>query len=303
MAECAMHQSLQSSDANPEFMSAARQDQALSALIRLVRDSRRLVVLTGAGCSTDSGIPDYRDALGAWKRSPPMAYQQFIASLAARRRYWARALIGWRALRGVAPNTAHAVLARLEHAGRLDTLITQNVDGLHQRAGSRNVIDLHGRIDAVDCLQCAARWPRERVQARLEDLNPEWRAQRAQIAPDGDALLAETDDAGFRLVDCFQCGGMLKPAVVFFGESVPEPRVRQAFAAVEAADALLVVGSSLMVFSGYRFVRAARERALPVAIINLGRTRADAEVTIKVAAPCAEVLERIESALARGPVE
>ncbi len=298
-----MHQSLHPSDARAAATPDARQDETLSGLIRLIRGARRLVVLTGAGCSTDSGIPDYRDAQGAWKRSPPMSYQQFIASLAARQRYWARALIGWRALRGVAPNAAHSVLARLEQAGRIDTLITQNVDGLHQRAGSRNVIDLHGRIDAVDCLQCSRGWPRERVQSLLEQLNPEWGAHRAPIAPDGDALLAETDFAGFRLVDCFDCGGVLKPAVVFFGESVPEPRVRQAFAAVEAADALLVVGSSLMVFSGYRFVRAARERAIPVAIINLGRTRADAEVAIKVASPCAEVLERIEIALARSSVD
>jgi len=298
-----MHHSLQPSAAPSTSAPEAWRGEPLSGLIRLIRGTSRRTVLTGAGCSTDSGIPDYRDAQGAWKRSPPMAYQQFVASHAARQRYWARALIGWRALCGVAPNAAHEVLARLERAGRIDTLITQNVDGLHQRAGSRNVIDLHGRIDAVDCLQCARPWPRELIQARLEQLNPEWHSRQAQIAPDGDALLGETDCAGFQVVDCFECRGILKPAVVFFGESVPEQRVRQAFTAVEAADALLVVGSSLMVFSGYRFVRAARERSIPVAIINLGRTRADAEASLKIEAPCASVLGQLELQLARDPVD
>jgi len=280
---------------------AATDASAWQALLCLVRAAPRLVVLTGAGCSTESGIPDYRDAQGAWKRTPPMQYQQFIASASARQRYWARALIGWRALRGVAPNGAHRALARLEQCGRLETLITQNVDGLHQRAGSSNVIDLHGRIDAVECLQCARRWPRERVQEQLEQLNPGWIASAGAMAPDGDALLSEADFSGFRLVDCEHCAGVLKPAVVFFGESVPEERVQRAYAAVHGAEALLVVGSSLMVFSGYRFVRAARERGIPVGIINLGRTRADAEASVKVEGPCAAVLERLEQALARDP--
>jgi NAD-dependent SIR2 family protein deacetylase len=270
----------------------------LDAVLELIARATRLVVLSGAGCSTESGIPDYRDEHGNWKRTPPMQYQQFIGSVAARQRYWARALAGWQAFRDVSPNRAHQVLARLEQSGRLDTLLTQNVDGLHQRAGSRNVIDLHGRIDAVECLQCARHWPRARVQQQLEQRNPHWVTRASSIAPDGDALMAETDFSSFCLVDCEHCEGMLKPAVVFFGESVPEERVRRAFAAVEGADALLVVGSSLMVFSGYRFVRSACERGIPVAIINLGRTRADAEVPIKIEAPCAVVLEDIERRLA-----
>src|ERR1700690_3622884 len=303
MAEWAMPQPLNPVATRSTMASAEQQGEEQSGLVRLIRRTRRLVVLTGAGCSTDSGIPDYRDAQGAWKRSPPMPYQQFIASVAARQRYWARALIGWRALRDVAPNAAHGALARLERAGRIDTLITQNVDGLHQRAGSRNVIDLHGRIDTVECLQCARRWPRERVQEQLEQLNPQWSARSADRAPDGDALLTETDYSGFRLVDCEHCEGTLKPAVVFFGESVPEQRVQLAYAAVEAADALLVVGSSLMVFSGYRFVRAARERTIPVAIVNLGRTRADADASLKIDGPCAAVLGQLELQLARHPVD
>jgi NAD-dependent SIR2 family protein deacetylase len=288
MASCAMTSSSEPGDA---------------ALLELLRRARRLVVLTGAGCSTDSGIPDYRDAHGAWKRTPPMQIQQFMGSTAARQRYWARALIGWRAFRDVVPNAAHRVLARLERTGRLDTLITQNVDGLHQQAGSINVIDLHGRIDAVECLQCARHWPRALVQQQLEQLNPQWRARAAEMAPDGDALLIEQDYSSFRLVDCARCAGTLKPAVVFFGESVPEERVQRAYAAVHAADALLVVGSSLMVFSGYRFVRAASERGIAVAIINLGRTRADAEACIKIEEPCAAVLERIEQRLAYGAAD
>jgi NAD-dependent SIR2 family protein deacetylase len=277
--------------------------QGGDALLELLGRSRRLVVLTGAGCSTESGIPDYRDAQGAWKHSPPMHFPQFMASDAARQRYWARALLGWRAFCDVAPNAAHRALARLERAGRLDTLITQNVDGLHQRAGSSNVIDLHGRIDTVECLQCARRCPREWVQQQLEQRNPHWTAGVAGMAPDGDALLADTDFSSFRVVDCEYCAGTLKPAVVFFGESVPESPVRRAYAAVDGADALLVVGSSLMVYSGYRFVRSAGERGIPVAIVNLGRTRADAQAAIKIELPCGAVLEDVERRLAQRPAD
>src|SRR5579863_6801843 len=191
------------------------------ALVELLAPSRRLVALTGAGCSTASGIPDYRDAGGAWKRSPPMMYQEFVGSLGARQRYWARACVGWRRFRDVLPGHSHRALARLERTGRLACLITQNVDGLHQVAGSRRVIDLHGRIDAVECLGCSRRLPRSEVQARLEALNPQWRQLEAAMAPDGDAMLDAAVCREFRLVDCSGCGAPLKPAVVFFGESLP----------------------------------------------------------------------------------
>ncbi len=277
---------------------------ALETLARIVLRSRRLVVLTGAGCSTESGIPDYRDEAGAWKRKPPMAYQEFMASHAARQRYWARAAIGWRALRAVGPNRAHHVLARLERAGRIPCLITQNVDGLHQRAGSRQVVDLHGRIDAVECLRCARTWPREDIQTRLEQLNPQWDGLDARMAPDGDARLEHVDFTSFELVDCEDCAGLLKPAVVFFGESVPRDRVLRAQAAVQAADAMLVVGSSLMVYSGYRFVRTAHELGLPLASVNLGRSRADALFSLKIESSCGSVLERLEARIvASGPSE
>lgn len=265
----------------------------VDALAELLARSRRLVVLTGAGCSTESGIPDYRDERGAWKRPPPMSYQEFIGSPAARRRYWARSAIGWRRIRAVLPGRPHHALARLESAGRIDCVITQNVDGLHQRAGSRRVIDLHGRIDAVHCLHCRGSFPREQIQARLDGLNPQWAQLQASAAPDGDAELDGSLGGEFQLVDCERCRGPLKPAVVFFGEAVPEDTVAQAYAALDRADALLVVGSSLMVYSGYRFVRAACERALPVALVNRGSTRADAQVAFKIEGSCGEVLEQV----------
>ncbi|MGA8707954.1 MAG: NAD-dependent protein deacetylase [Steroidobacteraceae bacterium] len=251
----------------------------------------RLLVLTGAGCSTESGIPDYRDERGAWKRPQPMSYQEFSASVAARRRYWARSSVGWRRMREVLPGRAHRALARLEAAGYIDCLITQNVDGLHQRAGSRRVIDLHGRLDAVRCLRCHASFARDRVQARLDALNPDWVHCQAGSAPDGDADIDVSRYDDFQLVDCDHCGGPLKPAVVFFGEVVPEDTVARAYRALACADSLLVAGSSLMVYSGYRFVRAACERGLPVALVNRGATRADAQASLKIEASCGEVLE------------
>jgi NAD-dependent SIR2 family protein deacetylase len=269
----------------------------IEALAELLERSRRLVVLTGAGCSTESGLPDYRDRDGAWKRAPPMSYQEFIGSLSARRRYWARGSIGWRKFHRVLPGPAHQALARLEQAGRIDCLITQNVDGLHQRAGSSKVIDLHGRIDAVQCLDCRVSFTRAEVQARLDRLNPDWARLDAAMGPDGDALIEQMSHDEFQLVDCELCRGPLKPAVVFFGEAVPAGTVAQAYAAIARADALLVVGTSLMVYSGYRFVRAACERGLPVALVNLGATRADAQVSLKIEGGCGEVLERLAARL------
>ena len=196
------------------------------------------------------------------------------------------------------PSRPHFALARLERQGRIDCLITQNVDGLHQRAGSRLVVDLHGRIDAVECLQCRASFPREQIQAQLDELNPQWTRLDAVLAPDGDALLEHVSFQEFALVDCERCRGTLKPAVVFFGEAVPQSTAARAYAALENADALLVAGSSLMVYSGYRFVRLARERGLPVAVVNLGATRADSQAGLKIEATCGEVLEQVAARLA-----
>ena len=279
---------------------AASKAPAVQELLSRIERSARLAVLTGAGCSTASGIPDYRDANGEWKRTPPMRFQDFTASHAARQRYWARSLIGWQQFSSVEPNAAHFALAALEEAGRLCGLITQNVDGLHQRAGSRSVIDLHGRIDLVACLQCQTRISRIDFQRQLGRLNPGWSALRATPAPDGDALLENADFAAFQIPHCEQCSGILKPDVVFFGEAVPQQRVSDAFQCIADSDLLLVAGSSLMVYSGYRFVRAARERGIAVLIVNLGRTRADAEADLKISADCAEVLPWIAAAVADG---
>ena len=261
------------------------------------RSWARLVVLTGAGCSTDSGIPDYRDGSGNWKRKPPVQQREFVESHAVRQRYWARSLVGWRHFSRAAPNAAHRALARLEAAGRVRHLITQNVDGLHQQAGSLAVTDLHGRLDEVQCLGCGTRFARAEMQWLLEERNPEWRQLQAGHAPDGDADLERHDFTRFDVPACATCGGVLKPAVVFFGDSIPAERSREAVAEVERADALLVVGSSLMVWSGYRLVRAAAEAAKPVAALNLGVTRADALLGLKLVAPCGETLGRVAEAL------
>ena len=250
---------------------------------------RRVFVLTGAGCSTASGIPDYRDASGAWKRSPPITWQAFSRDPATRARYWARSFVGWPRVAQAAPNGTHHALAALAARGTLSRLVTQNVDGLHQRAGSRDVIDLHGRIDCVRCLGCEARLPRADVQAQLAARNPGWAGRQGGTAPDGDADVEQTD--GFVAPECERCGGMLKPDVVFFGENVPRARVDAAQAALRDADAMLVVGSSLMVYSGYRFARMAREAGLPLAILTRGVTRADALATARFDADCGATLE------------
>jgi NAD-dependent SIR2 family protein deacetylase len=260
------------------------------ALRGFIERSSRLLVLTGAGCSTDSGIPDYRDADGEWKRGRPIMLQDFLTDAHWRRRYWARSLVGWRRMRDAEPNDAHRALAALEHAGRVTALVTQNVDGLHQSAGSRNVIDLHGRLDEVRCIGCERRIPREHMQAELTQRNPAFVDLAAFAAPDGDAELARVDFARFEVPDCESCGGLLKPDVVFFGERVPPVRVQRAFAAVEESDAMLVVGSSLMVYSGYRFARAMADAGKPVAAVNLGKTRADDVLTVKVEQRCADAL-------------
>jgi NAD-dependent SIR2 family protein deacetylase len=275
----------------PEF-------DALEALADFAARHRRLFVLTGAGCSTDSGIPDYRDANGDWKRPAPVNYRAFMDEEATRRRYWARSLIGWRTMGRARPGAAHQALAQLETAGRIELLLTQNVDGLHDAAGSRRTIDLHGRIDTVRCMACEARMPRAELQAELLRRNPDWGALDAHAAPDGDADLQGMDFSGFDVPACQHCdAGLLKPDVVFFGESVPRERVVAAQTSLAAADAVLVAGSSLMVYSGYRFVQAAVAAGKPVAAVNLGRTRADDLLTLKVERPVGETLSALVSLL------
>jgi len=260
-----------------------------------------LFVLTGAGCSTESGIPDYRNVDGEWKRPAPVSYQAFMGDEVTRRRYWARSLVGWPVIGQARPGAAHRALARLERAGRIGTLLTQNVDGLHGAAGSRRTIDLHGRIDTVRCMACDTRSARADLQGELLRRNPAWAALQARAAPDGDADLEGRDFSGFDVPACMRCGGLLKPDVVFFGESVPRERVDAAHAALAQADAVLVVGSSLMVYSGFRFVRAAAEAGKPVAALNLGRTRADDLLSLKVELPCGEALTALAGQLEAAP--
>jgi NAD-dependent SIR2 family protein deacetylase len=264
------------------------------ALIDWARRHPRLFVITGAGCSTEAGIPDYRDENGDWKRPQPVTYQAFMGEEATRRRYWARSLVGWPVMGNARPGAAHRALAQLERAGRIALLLTQNVDGLHHAAGSQRVIDLHGRIDTVRCMACEARMPRAELQAELLRRNPAWAALQASAAPDGDADLEGRDFSRFDVPPCPRCGtGLLKPDVVFFGEAVPRERVAAAHAALARADAVLIAGSSLMVYSGFRFVQAAAERGLPVAAVNRGRTRADGLLAFKLEADVGQALEAL----------
>jgi len=267
---------------------------AAERLAAFLAPVRRLVVLTGAGCSTASGIPDYRDDAGTWKQHRPMLYQEFLRHQHNRKRYWARSMLGWRRVARAAPNPAHQALASWESSGRLLGVITQNVDGLHQRAGSRAVVDLHGRLDVVECLDCGRHGDRHVFQRELERANPDWAPGRpATTTPDGDVDPGGVDYAGFELPACEHCGGPLKPWVVFFGENVPAERVNACYDWVRSADALLIVGTSLMVRSGYRFALAAAEAGVPVAAVNRGRTRADHLFHLKIGACCSEVLPAI----------
>ena len=268
-------------------------------LARFIDDTERLVVLTGAGCSTDSGIPDYRSPGGAWARHKPIYFNSFVRSAEVRRFYWARSYRGWPRFAAALPNRAHAALARLERRGKVHQLITQNVDDLHQEAGSRAVVQLHGRNRLVVCLECRREFEREAMQQRLADTNREWldraawdqlHADDADFAPDGAANLARDTVGGFVVPECDRCGGVLKPHVVFCGETVPADKVAYSIERVDEADALLVVGSSLTVWSGFRFVKRAAERRIPIAIVNIGPTRGDDLATIKVEANCGEVL-------------
>lgn len=258
----------------------------------------RWFVLTGAGCSTLSGIPAYRDESGAWRHKAPIQFREFVHNEAIRRRYWARSFVGFERVHRAEPNGAHRALVRFERLGRARLLVTQNVDGLHQKAGSVGVVDLHGQIAEVECLSCRARLHRAALQQRLLDANP-WLASTRSSGPtpDGDAELDPSACEDLVVPSCELCGGVLKPAVVFFGENVPKPRIEDAYRALAESDALLVVGSSLMVFSGYRFAHRAAELAKPVVIINNGLTRADTLAELKLRGECGALLDAAITAL------
>ncbi len=260
---------------------------------------RRVLVLSGAGCSTESGIPDYRGPDGRLRHREPMRFQVFMGSPEARARYWARSFRGWPRFAQARPNPAHQALAGLEEAGMVAGVVTQNVDGLHQAAGSRRVVDLHGRLARVRCTRCRVSLGRWEMQDELAELNPDFSAAVQHLSADGDAQLEPGAEEGFTVPACLVCDGVLKPDVVFFGESVPEEHVEAAWAFYREADAVLVVGSSLAVFSGRRFVLRAAREGRPVAILNVGPTRSDEGATLKVEGRVGqvlpEVLERLEA--------
>ncbi len=275
----------------------ARSTGSFGVLLDVVA-SGSVLVLSGAGLSTESGIPDYRGPTGLARRATPMTYQTFTGSAAARRRYWARSHLGWRHIAQAVPNRGHHAVAELGRRGRLAGIITQNVDGLHQAAGASEVTELHGSLHRVTCLSCGQRTARADLHRRLAAANPYWNAQStASINPDGDAVLADDASESFQVADCAVCHGVLKPDVVFFGENVPRPRVQACYAMVERASSVVVLGSSLTVMSGFRYVRHAARLELPVVIVNQGPTRGDAYATATVDAPLGQVLTALVARL------
>jgi NAD-dependent SIR2 family protein deacetylase len=277
---------------------AADVASSLDRLAGLVADGD-VVVLSGAGLSTDSGIPDYRGATGSLRRHTPMTYQTFTRDPRGRHRYWARSFVGWRQIAAARPNSGHRAVAELQAAGLVSGLITQNVDGLHQAGGASNVLELHGGLDRTICLACGDVADRGELDARLREVNPHFGPRVDEVNPDGDAELPDEVLDCFVMVDCLACGsGPLKPDVVFFGETVPRDRVDRCFSLVEQARCLLVLGSSLTVMSGYRFVLRAAKLGLPVGIVTTGPTRGDAKATVRLDAPLGVVLPELAGRLA-----
>ncbi|WP_285410298.1 NAD-dependent protein deacetylase [Pseudomonas sp. FR229a] len=271
----------------------------LDTLVQAMAEDKFLV-LTGAGISTPSGIPDYRDSDGVRRGRQPMMYQEFLSAPESRRRYWARAMLGWPRVRQARPNAAHQALATLQQRGRISDLITQNVDTLHDQAGSHDVIELHGSLHRVLCLDCGQRSPRDEIQRQMEAENPYLSGVDAVQAPDGDTLLDPAFEARFQVPQCPHCAGeRMKPDVVFFGENVAQATAARAMAAAENAAGLLVVGSSLMAYSAFRLCRVIAERGKPLMAINLGRTRADDLLDLKIEGSCEVLLPWIVEKLER----
>jgi NAD-dependent SIR2 family protein deacetylase len=258
--------------------------------LNLLNAYRPWLVLSGAGVSAESGVPTYRNKQGDWQRLPPVTHQEFMANYSSRQRFWARNMVGWRFMQEAKPNAAHSALVGLQKRGLVSLIVTQNVDGLHQQAGSQQVIDLHGRVDRVSCMSCGLKFPRGPLQTWLEANNPEYARLSGAIAPDGDADIDQLDYRELRVPDCEHCGGVLKPDAVFYGDSVPRETVTAAESAMQQAQGLLVVGSSLMVFSGYRFCRWAQQQGKPIVLLNQGVTRADDLATVKDDNACGLVL-------------
>ncbi len=276
-------------------MSLAGEVEALAAHLR----GRRVLALTGAGVSTESGIPDYRSPEALKRVRRPIHGPEFVRSAKVRQRYWARSMLGWERMSGARPGAAHRAIAELEAAGVLHAVLTQNVDRLHTAAGSRRVIELHGALAEVCCLACGAEERRDDVQARMRARNASWSSDPAAMAPDGDAEVPDALVATFEVPACLSCGGVLKPKVVFFGDNVPRPVVEDAFARLAEAEVLLVAGTSLAVFSGYRFLVRAAERGIPIVIVNRGDVRGQERATLKVEASTGETLAGLAARLTR----
>ena len=266
-------------------------DISLHTLLDFIQERSRILVITGAGISADSGIPTYRNDNGDWQRSRPIQHQEFIQSEPRRQRYWARSAVGWPPVARAEPNRAHHALAQLEARGKLSLLVTQNVDRLHQRAGHQQVIDLHGRLDQVTCLDCGTSEQRSSIQQRLLEENPLLRDLGGPLAPDGDADIDDDIISTIRSPRCLHCEGIPMPDVVFYGGSVPKARVAEIEARLEQSDGLLVIGSSLSVYSAFRFCKSARQLGIPIAAINRGKTRADEMLATKLEQGCGEALE------------
>lgn len=273
---------------------------ARKQLLEFVQPRSRLLAITGAGISAASGIPTYRDDDGVWQRNTPIQHQQFLRSASYRRRYWSRSAVGWPPVASARPNSAHRALAALEAAGRLPLLVTQNVDRLHQRAGHRHVIDLHGRLDQVVCLQCGHTDSRQDIQQQLLAQNPFLQNLHAPLAPDGDAEITDALIGDLVCPACSRCGGTPMPDVVFYGGSVPKQRVARVQRALQHADGVIVVGSSLSVYSVFRFCKAAHVMGIPIVAINRGKTRADELLALKVQEDCGDTLQWLVEALAQG---
>jgi NAD-dependent SIR2 family protein deacetylase len=273
-------------------LTRVRDRAAYERLVELLRGGN-VTVLTGAGLSTESGIPDYRGPDGT-RRVVPMTYGEFVASPANRQRYWARSFSGWRRFAGAGPNDGHRAVAELQRLGLVRAIITQNVDGLHQLAGAHDVLELHGSLSLARCLDCGETTQRSELAARLLEANPDFEGAAAELRPDGDVVLSEEAVAGFHPPRCLVCqSDLLKPDVVFFGESVPKPLVEQCFSCVDSSSGLVVLGSSLTVMSGYRFVRRSTAGGIPVAIVTRGPSRGDENATIRLDAPLGVTLSRI----------
>lgn len=271
--------------------------QNVEQLQDFMAQTKQLFVMTGAGLSTESGIPDYRsEKVGLYARTSrrPMEHMEFIRSSKSRQRYWARNFVGWPQFSSHQPNAAHRVLQQWEQRGKLHWLVTQNVDALHSKAGQKRLTELHGCTHRVVCLGCGDISARKDLQKRFEALNPDWTALAGAVAPDGDVFVEDEQVQHFRVPSCECCGGILKPEVTFFGDTVSKVKVQFVHERLAESDAVLVVGSSLQVYSGYRFLLAANDRKIPVAIINIGPTRADHLAQIKVSGRCGEVLSLIQ---------